>query len=135
MGEENGLEWGGWEGEARSGPFPPVCFSTWGPGGGESLHWSLAALLKHTQSFVLIKPASQTSVWAQNQFHSISMRQPSTVVRTGCGLAGTQAPPLCGLGQVSPIFFFFLAVPHGLWDLSSLTRDGTWAHGSESAES
>ena len=31
--------------------------------------------------------------------------------------------------------FFFLAVPHILWDLSSPTRDWTWALGSVSAES
>ena len=29
----------------------------------------------------------------------------------------------------------FLAAPHGLWDLSSLTSDQTRAHGSESTES
>ena len=33
------------------------------------------------------------------------------------------------------LFFFFLAVPRGLWDLSSQTRDRTRALGSESAES
>ena len=27
--------------------------------------------------------------------------------------------------------FFFLAMPHGLLELSSLTRDETWAHGSK----
>ena len=32
-------------------------------------------------------------------------------------------------------FFFFLATKHGLWDISSLTRDRTQALGSESAES
>ena len=32
-------------------------------------------------------------------------------------------------------FFFFLAVLCGLRDLSSLTKDGTPAHGSESVES
>ena len=32
-------------------------------------------------------------------------------------------------------FFFLLAVPRGLWDLGSLTRDRTQAQGSESAES
>ena len=32
-------------------------------------------------------------------------------------------------------FFSFLAAPHGLWDLSSTTRDWTWAFGSESMES
>ena len=31
--------------------------------------------------------------------------------------------------------FFFLAIPYGLWDLSSLTRDQTEAHVSESLES
>ena len=31
--------------------------------------------------------------------------------------------------------FKFLAVPSGLWDLSSLTRDRTQAHGTESVES
>ena len=35
----------------------------------------------------------------------------------------------------SKIFLFFLATLSSLWDLSSLTRDWTWAHGSESAES
>lgn len=44
-------------GQARNGPFLPVCFSTWSPGGGESLSWLLAALLKHTQPFALVKPA------------------------------------------------------------------------------
>ena len=37
-----------------------------------------------------------------------------------------------------PIFsclFFFLAVSHGLWDLSSQTRDRTQGHSSESTES
>ena len=33
------------------------------------------------------------------------------------------------------LFILFLAVPHGLRDLSSLTRDWTRAPGSESAES
>lgn len=47
-GEGGGLEWGDWKGRARSGPFPPVCFSTWSPGGGKPLRWLLAALLKHT---------------------------------------------------------------------------------------
>ena len=32
-------------------------------------------------------------------------------------------------------FFFFLAAPHGMWDLSSLTRDRTHAPCSGSAES
>ena len=32
-------------------------------------------------------------------------------------------------------FFLYFAAPHGLWDLSSLTRDWTWALGSESSES
>ena len=32
-------------------------------------------------------------------------------------------------------FFFFFATKHGLWDISSLTRDRTQALGSESAES
>ena len=32
-------------------------------------------------------------------------------------------------------FFLFLAAPRGLWDLSSLTKDRTWALGSESTES
>ena len=32
-------------------------------------------------------------------------------------------------------FFSFLAAPHGLWDLSSPTRAGSWALGSESTES
>ena len=31
--------------------------------------------------------------------------------------------------------FFFLAVLHGLWDLSSPTKDRTWTLGSESVES
>ena len=31
------------------------------------------------------------------------------------------------------IFFFFLAVSHGLWDLSSSTRNQTQALGSESS--
>ena len=33
------------------------------------------------------------------------------------------------------LFFFFLATQHGLWDLNSLTRDGTRVPGSESSES
>ena len=33
------------------------------------------------------------------------------------------------------LVFFFLATKHGLWDISSLTRDRTQALGSESAES
>ena len=33
------------------------------------------------------------------------------------------------------LFFFFLATPQGLWDLSSPTRDRTQALGSESMES
>ena len=32
-------------------------------------------------------------------------------------------------------YFILLAMPHGLQDLSSLTRDGTWAHSSERAKS
>ena len=28
-------------------------------------------------------------------------------------------------------FFFFLAMPYGLWDLNSPTRDWTWGHGRE----
>ena len=31
--------------------------------------------------------------------------------------------------------FRFLATPHGLWDLSSPTRDRSQAHGTESSES
>ena len=33
------------------------------------------------------------------------------------------------------LFFFFLATPRSLWDLSSLTRDRTWDLGNKSAES
>ena len=33
------------------------------------------------------------------------------------------------------IFFFFLALPHSLWDLSSLTSDWTWGLRSESIAS
>ena len=33
------------------------------------------------------------------------------------------------------LFFFFPAMLRGLWELSSLTRDQTWALGSESVES
>ena len=29
------------------------------------------------------------------------------------------------------VFFFFLAMPYGLWDLNSPTRDWTWGHGRE----
>ena len=32
------------------------------------------------------------------------------------------------------IFFFFFAILHSLWDLSSPTRDQTWALSSESTE-
>ena len=32
-------------------------------------------------------------------------------------------------------FFFFFAMPHGLWDLSFPTRDWTWALGIELLES
>lgn len=50
-------------------------------------------------SRTLVIHADETSVWAQSQLHSLSLRQWSTVVRTGFGLPGTQVPPLCGLGQ------------------------------------
>ena len=30
-------------------------------------------------------------------------------------------------GKTIIIFFLFLAVPHGMWDLTSLTRDWTYA--------
>ena len=36
-----------------------------------------------------------------------------------------------GLFSLLPFVYFFLAVPHSLWDLSSLTRDWTWAQGSD----
>ena len=36
--------------------------------------------------------------------------------------------------QLLFFFFFFLATPSSLRDISSLTKDGTGAHGSESAE-
>ena len=41
-----------------------------------------------------------------------------------CGGTG-----LCtkGLGPTQILFFIFLAMPHGLWDLSSPTRDRTQA--------
>ena len=39
------------------------------------------------------------------------------------------------LSYVFKVFFFLLAVLHGLWDLNSLTMDGTQALGSERAES
>ena len=39
------------------------------------------------------------------------------------------------LPRPPPLFFFFLAAPHGLWDLSSPTRDWTQALGIDSAES
>ena len=39
------------------------------------------------------------------------------------------------VGTFSLSFFFFLSVPHGLWDLSCPTRDPTRAQGSESEES
>ena len=39
------------------------------------------------------------------------------------------------LGFYFLINLFFLAVPRGLWDFSSLTRDGTQDLGSESTES
>ena len=41
--------------------------------------------------------------------------------------------PLCDLPFQNLFFFFFWLNPHGLWDLSSLTRDRT--HSSESARS
>ena len=33
------------------------------------------------------------------------------------------------------MLFYFLVMPHSLWHLSSLTRDQTWVHGSESTQS
>ena len=33
------------------------------------------------------------------------------------------------------LFFSVLAMPHGLWDLNSPTRDQTWALSSENTES
>ena len=33
------------------------------------------------------------------------------------------------------LYFYFLAMPRGLWDFSSPARDQIWALGSESAES
>ena len=44
------------------------------------------------------------------------------------------------MGKLKPshptlFFFFLLAVPHSMWDLSSRTRDGTRAPCSGSAES
>ena len=38
-------------------------------------------------------------------------------------------------GNTFNCIFLYLTVLHGLWDLSSLTRDRTWALSSESAES
>ena len=37
--------------------------------------------------------------------------------------------------RIDFLFSFFSAMPHGLWDLSSLTRDQTQAHSSESTKS
>lgn len=76
----------GWNGGAgrgrlRSSVIPPFYFSTWSCGGGESLHRLLAALLKHIQPFVLIKPAVLTAVWAQNRLRPISMKKWNLSVR------------------------------------------------------
>lgn len=73
----------GWNGDAgrgrlRSNPVPLVRCSTLSRGGEESLHRLLAALLKHIQPSVLIKPAVLAAVWAQNQPHPVSMRKWNT---------------------------------------------------------
>lgn len=55
----------------------------------------------------------------------------------GQGVQGERGPCIQRI-QISlkkKKFFFFLAVPRGLWDPSSPTRDGTWALGSNSVES
>lgn len=36
------------------------------------------------------------------------------------------------LGGICVYIHMFWAAPHGLWDLSSLTKDQIWAQGSES---
>ena len=49
---------------------------------------------------------------------------------------GSYAEGRGGLACVVTVsFFFFLVAPSGPWDLSSPTRDQTWALGSESSES
>ena len=48
--------------------------------------------------------------------------------------AAKSRPVFCFCILVVFLFFFF-ATKHGLWDISSLTRDRTQALGSESAES
>ena len=98
-----GMEGLGGAGKEWSSPSP-FCFSTWLPGVGEYLGWLLAALLKHIQSFVLIKLAVLNHcVGSESARNSISMRHHSTVVRTSSGLPGTQAWPWIS----SPNFILF----------------------------
>jgi len=98
-----GMERLGGAGKEWSSPSP-FCFSTWIPGVGESLGWLLAALLKHIQSFVLIKlGVLNHCVGSESARNSTSMRHHSTVVRTGSGLPGIQAWPWTS----SPHFILF----------------------------
>ena len=58
---------------------------------------------------------------------------------TGPGLGGDERSPGCQMKEaftfrVTVAQAFFLAMPHGLWDLISLTKDHTWAPSSDSAE-
>lgn len=102
-----GMERLGGAGKEWSSPSP-FCFSTWLPGEGEYLGWLLAALLKHIQSFVLIKLAVlNLCVGSEPSRNSISMRHQSKVVRTGSGLPGTQAWPQTSF----PNFILFVFFP------------------------
>lgn len=57
--------------------------------------------------------------------------QPRRSLRSSLFHFPTLAPTILG----SSFKLLFLAVPHGVWDLSSLTRDGTPALYIESVES
>ena len=104
-----GMERLGGAGKEWSSPSP-FCFSTWHPGEGESLGWLLAALLKHIQSFVLIKLAVlNLCVGSESARNSISMRHQSTAVRTGSGLPGTQAWPWTSFPNFISFFLFLSA--------------------------
>ena len=65
-------------------------------------------------------------MWAEQELPGLG-RQPSA------GLLGSPAEAFAvGLLPLSFFFFFFLAMPRGMWDLSSWTRDQTHAPCSES---
>ena len=48
---------------------------------------------------------------------------------------GKPKAPLIEKEEFFGFFFFFLLMPPSLWDLSSLTRNRTWAHSCESTDS